>query len=305
MQGPSPFPVHPLRVWPLETALAVVNFFYGRLEMASMGLTYRIALLRWYRPRPDDVFVVSFPKSGTTLMQMMLYQITTDGSMDFDRFDRVSPWFEMALGWRDPSIIETIPSPRIFKSHELSRKLPRGSRSIYLVRDPADVAVSAFHHHSPGAGLAGDRARYLDHFLTDPSQFDAWARHVESWWPRRRDEDVLFLSHNQVIRDLEGTVRRVAAFCGFALREDEMPRILERCSLIFMKKHTGKLDPRARELGPQREEFVREGRAGAGEEALSPVQKEKLARKVEALARRLGCTAGELYAVLRGGAPAA
>jgi hypothetical protein len=303
--SPGPFPVHPLRAWPLEAALAVVNFFSHRLEMASLGLTYRLSLLRWYRPRPDDVFVVSFPKSGTTLMQMMLYQLTTDGSMDFGRFDSVSPWFEMSLGWRDPSLIARIPSPRIFKSHALFKKLPRGSLFLYLVRDPADVAVSSFHHHSPEAGLAGDLARYLDRFLEDPSQFDAWARHIQSWWPHRGDPNVLFLSYDQVIRDLEGTVRRVAAFCGFALREEEMPRILERCGLAFMKQHTEKLDPRSRQLGPQREEFIRKGRAGSGEEALSPAQREKLARKMEALARRLGCTTGELVAVLKGRGPAA
>jgi hypothetical protein len=288
----------------LEAALAVVNFFSHRLELASLRLTYHLSALRWYRPRPDDVFVVSFPKSGTTLMQMMLYQMTTDGSMGFDRFDSVSPWFEMSLGWRDPSLLERLPSPRIFKSHERFQQLPRGIRAVVLVRDPADVAVSSFHHHSPGAGLAADRARYLERFLADPSQLGAWERHLESWWPHRGDGNVLLLSYDGVVRDPEGTVRRVAAFCGFVLREEEMPRILERCSLAFMKQHSEKLDPRSRQLGPQREAFIRQGRAGAGGEALSPEQKATLARKLAALARRLGATAGELDAFLHGERPA-
>lgn len=289
---------HSLKERLLETALASVEFFYNRLETARMGLSYRLNVLRWYRPRPDDVFVVTFPKSGTTLLQMMLYQLTTDGSMDFSRFDSISPWFEMALGWRDPSIIESIPSPRIIKSHELYKKLPRGSRYIYVIRDPADVAVSAYHHHIPAPGE--DRATYLDQFLADKSSFGSWTQHIESWWPHRNDKNVLFLSYNRVVRNLEDTVRQVAAFCGIAIREEEMPRILERCSVAFMKQHAERLDPRPRQLGTPRGEFIREGRAGAGEEVLSPAQKEQLARKVEALARRLGCTAGDLYAFLAG-----
>ena len=101
------------------------------------------------------------------------------------------------------------------------------------------------------------------------------------------DGNVLLLSYDGVIRDLAVTVRRVAAFGGFPLREEEMPRILERCSVPFMKQHTEKLDPRSRQLGPQREAFIRQGRAGAGGEALSPAQKATLTRKLAALARRL------------------
>ena len=31
-----------------------------------------------------DIYIVTYPRSGTTLLQMMLYQITTDGEYNFD-----------------------------------------------------------------------------------------------------------------------------------------------------------------------------------------------------------------------------
>lgn len=40
----------------------------------------------------SDIYVATFPKSGTTLTQMILYQMTTEGKMDFNHIYDVSPW---------------------------------------------------------------------------------------------------------------------------------------------------------------------------------------------------------------------
>jgi len=65
-----------------------------------------------YVPRPDDIFIVTYPRSGTTWMQMILYQLTTDGSMDFPHIAEYCPWFERSL--RSARGFETRPAPRIF-----------------------------------------------------------------------------------------------------------------------------------------------------------------------------------------------
>lgn len=40
-------------------------------------------LMQDFGARETDIYVVTFPKSGTTLMQMIIYQLTTQGNMDF------------------------------------------------------------------------------------------------------------------------------------------------------------------------------------------------------------------------------
>ena len=47
--------------------------------------------------RSDDIYVATYMKSGTTLLQMILYQLFTDGNMDFDHIYDVSPWLEHAI----------------------------------------------------------------------------------------------------------------------------------------------------------------------------------------------------------------
>ncbi|HEX9941430.1 MAG TPA: sulfotransferase domain-containing protein [Thermoanaerobaculia bacterium] len=183
------------------TALAGLNRVVGLI-------LNRLQLLRgarcWYRPRPDDVFVVSFPKSGTTLMQMVLYQLTTSGEMDFPHIESVSPWFEVNVLRGNPQVLE-VPSPRIFKSHLRYELLPRGARYIYLARDVRDVAVSAYYHSRLVSGQDLDLTWYLDRFLAGRTLFGSWFKHLESWWPHRNNPNVLFLRFEDVVADLEGT----------------------------------------------------------------------------------------------------
>src|SRR5579864_3965630 len=68
-----------------------------------------------FNTRSDDIFIASYPKSGATLMQMMLYQLTTEGEMDFPHIACVSPLLDDALRFGDS--LESFPAPRLLKTH--------------------------------------------------------------------------------------------------------------------------------------------------------------------------------------------
>src|SRR5207249_11559783 len=103
----------------------------GVLRWCAGVLTTAAQKAQWVRlthlefvPRTDDVFIVTYPRSGTTWMQMILYQLTTDGNMDFTHIAEYCPWFEKSL--RSARGFETRPSPRLFKSHLPYREIPKG-----------------------------------------------------------------------------------------------------------------------------------------------------------------------------------
>jgi hypothetical protein len=77
-------------------------------------------------------------------MQMILYQLTTDGLMDFPHIAEYCPWFEKSLC--STRGFETRPSPRLFKSHLPHPWIPKGPcKYIYVARGGRDVALSCYH----------------------------------------------------------------------------------------------------------------------------------------------------------------
>lgn len=289
-----------LKAIPFKLLLIVALPLFQAGRILRQFANFRIGR-QTFESRPDDIFIATYPKSGTTLLQMMLYQLKTDGTMDFPHINAVCPWFEMELLRSNGTSFEKLESPRCFKTHLLRDQIPKTGRYIYILRDLRDVAVSAYHHEVLVGGADHGLEKFTDRFLrTRWFGFPTWFQHLDSWWPHRKDANVLFLNYETMITDLEGTIRKVAAFCQIPLREEDMPRILESCSLASMKRHQEKFDPRFQASPQGDHSFIRAGQAGSGRQLL-PRQLKAFETKMSEAARKLGCERGEPYRELVSG----
>src|SRR5579864_4614101 len=91
---------------------------------------------------PDDVFIVSYPKSGNTWTRFLIANLVyPEKQPDFSNINLVIPDPE-ALSKR---ALANLPRPRILKSHQYFD--PRYKHIIYIVRDPRDVALSQYYFH--------------------------------------------------------------------------------------------------------------------------------------------------------------
>ncbi len=247
---------------------------------------YRLAHLD-FSPRDDDIVIVTYPRSGTTWMQMILYQLTTDGNMDIPHISVVTPWIERSfcMGLKTPDDFESLPSPRVFKSHMHYSWTPKWPcRFIYIVRNGKDVAVSYYHLYKTHLNFKGTFSEFFDLFIRGKLLYDSWFEHVAGWWKHKDAPNILFLKYEDLKRDLEGCVREIADFCEIEIQPERFPEILERCSFSYMKTHESVFDPtmeKMLEKGYILNSFFRKGETGQGKQYLTPEQEKVFEKNIQ------------------------
>lgn len=193
-----------------------------------------------FEPRPTDIVITPFGKSGTTWTQQIFHTLRTRGDMDFDDISRVVPWIETA-GFLGLDINADQPhEPRGFKSHLRFDEMPQGARYINVIRNPVDAAFSSFKfmegwYIEPGTIQP-------DEFVRMSTGHQGYQKHFISWWPHRNDTNVLYLVFEHMKQDLEGTIEKIAAFMGVALDDELRSITLEHASLAFMQAHKDRFD---------------------------------------------------------------
>jgi hypothetical protein len=270
-----------------------------RIRKRLCILQYRLE----YDGSPDDIFIVTYPKSGTTWLQMIVYQLATDGAMDFAHIDQVSPFLEMSMIPRRRKISDLRATPRVVKSHLAYHEIPKGpGRYICGIRNGLDVAVS-YHYHARNYQAGAEQCslgEFFSRFMAGRVPYGSWFEHVAGWLRNKDRLNVLVVTYEELSADLETQVRRIADFCGITIDPAAMPRILERCSFAFMREHDAKFSvngPSAVKPAAPETPFVRQGRVGGGRQELDARAASEFQ---EACDRRLRDLGEDMFRVLSG-----
>ena len=200
-----------------------------------------------YRPRPEDVFVVTQMRSGTTWMQQLVYEIVTRGQGDLSdqghgHLYATSPWIDAvnSVPLEDAPLVGQKPT-RIIKSHLPTVLCPFGeqARYIYVARHPVSCFASIVDFNRSMLGpFLPPITTLADWFCSDRMYWLPWPRHVDGWWRWAESRDnVLFVHYEEMKRDFAAVRDRIACFLGYSLTADEQRRIDERCSFRYMKDH--------------------------------------------------------------------
>ncbi|XP_037499407.1 sulfotransferase 2B1 [Rhipicephalus sanguineus] len=194
-----------------------------------------------YQPRDDDVFVVAYPKSGTTWVHYLTRRLLHRG--------HESP-AESAMQCMLSSIIgytgsDTSPGA-VIKSHLPFGKTPfsEKARYVYVLRNPYDCCVWYYHQR---AGLPNSPAVSFDEFLEDFIEgkvpFGDYFDHLAAWFPERSRPNVICVPYEQLKADVRSGILRIADFLGReigdALHSDDgaLEGIIQTTSPDVMRKH--------------------------------------------------------------------
>ncbi len=212
---------------------------------------------RWtgFEPRPDDIFVCTPAKCGTTWMQTIVANLLwPDGDMPGPIVNGISPWIEAKFMPAEAmhAMLKAQTHRRAMKSHSPADAIPwfPNAKYITVARDGRDAFMSWCNHvqrmkmiemlnaRAAEEGLApletfdGDYHAYFKSWLDENDFFDI----VASYWARRDDTNLLFVHYNDMKADLGGEMRRVAAHLGIEIPGSKWPAVIERCTFEGMRK---------------------------------------------------------------------
>jgi hypothetical protein len=206
---------------------------------------------RPYEPRPSDVFIACWAKSGTTMMQQMFHQLRMGvangaGDMDFDDISRMTPWEDTARFCGTDMMQAQRAEPRGFKSHREYERLPPGMRYVVTLRDPAETYLS-MHRFFSGWLVEPGGVSLEDVFPVwmggGPGGCD-YPTHLLSWYARKDEPDTLLATYRWAATNRPAMIRRLADFLGLPLTDDVADMVDQMTSREFMREHKDRFDDR-------------------------------------------------------------
>lgn len=213
-----------------------------------------------YQPFPYDVFVVTYPKCGTTWMMQIVLLILHEGQLpeSTEEYFAFTPYLEM-LG---AEAVEKMPRPSPIRSHLPFDMIPYANHAkyIYVARNPKDCCVSLYHHTKmfPSYGFSnGSFDDFFKVFLKGETDYNDYFDHLLSWYEHKDDENVFFITYEQLKDDTKGAVLQIADFIGehYGKLLREKPKILEKIlhfsSFDFMRQDTFELWKEALKISPE------------------------------------------------------
>ncbi|XP_016357897.1 amine sulfotransferase-like [Sinocyclocheilus anshuiensis] len=192
----------------------------------------------------SDVFVITYPKSGTIWLQQILSLIEVKGDVTASNeqlnSERV-PWIEL-LDSRKQFV--SAPSPRICVSHLPYKFMPLGLKQkkgkvIYVARNPKDVLVSYFHFHKYANMLETpkDFDTFFEKFIEGNVFGNCWFEHVKSWCSHKDEMNFLYITYEEMIKDLRSVVERITSFLARNLTSQQLNDVVEHSTFKNMKNN--------------------------------------------------------------------
>jgi len=184
---------------------------------------------------PDDIFLVSFPKSGNTWTRFLLANLRfPDQPATWANIDRLIP---DPTGTTRRDFVR-MPRPRIIKSHECFD--PRYPRVVYIVRDPRDVVVSQYHYHRKIRKIEDDSPieKFVTRFLAgETCPHGSWGQNIGTWlFTSEGNPRFLLLRYEDLVKDTARELAKVVAFLHLSASPEQIAQAVERSSADNMRK---------------------------------------------------------------------
>jgi Sulfotransferase domain len=256
---------------------------YRRIRAKAARSSIRVPFVwSWHLGlEPHDVFLASYPRSGSTWLRFMLFEIMCGEDPGFRKIESRLPEIQCHRGV--PPVLPN--GGRLIKTHEKYRK--EYTRAVFLVRDARDVVLSAYAGFA-SVGLTrlvskGDLDSFLTSFLEGKAlQMGSWQEHSRSWLesPLAKNGNLMVIRYEDLRKNPEPMLGELLEFVGLKPNYQVIREAIEDNTLQRMRAK----EDRAKEAGEQsillgkrksveeESRFVRTGSVGGWRGKLTPDQ---------------------------------
>jgi len=261
--------------------------------------------------RDDDIWIVTYPKVGTTWTQEMVWMLVNDVDKEAGAVPQMlrSPFMEvgaimgkMAENAPFPPIVkqmlqdpitfaDKMSGRRVLKAHVpiefLPPELTKRCKVVYVARNPRDTCVSFFKHNQsmPGHGYIGDFAEFTELFKSGLLLFGDYWTHILSGWKVRNHPNVKFLWFEDMKKDQRQIIEDLSVFLNHPLTTELVDQLVDHLKFDNMKVNPSANPTAGMNL---KSDFMRKGQVGDWKNFFTPEKTEEWATWIQEKTRGTG-----------------
>ena len=241
-----------------EKGQSLIRTIPGNVTLPLAFEKFQNRIKSW-KVRQSDVYVLTFPKNGTTWIQELVWLLQNDGNFKEAKavqLDLRFPFLEFPIitdflkDEMPPFLqvdflksVEEMPSPRLIKSHLHLCLLPddllETSKVVTCLRNPKDTVVSFYHHEKlvKCHDYTGDFPTYFSLFMDNLLLYSSYFEYVKEAWQRRNHPNMCLLFFEDMKKDLAMNIKKVAKFLDKDITDDMLGKLVDHLSFTKMKNN--------------------------------------------------------------------
>lgn len=241
--------------------------------------------------RDDDVYLATFPKSGTHWVWEILVMLRR-GNAEYETKTKEAVF----LDFQAAEEVHKVPSPRVLNCHYPCKLSPRGifekkNKIVHVMRNPKDVFVSYYFHHkslSPGPQTESFK-KFLPIVLGNYGLFHfyPWYNYVKEWerFSQQNPDQILNLYFEDLKENPVREIKKINEFLETGRDDDLIQRIAQACDFHSLKRADSEVkikeDFMKERLGDKPSPMYRKGEVGDWKNHFTVAENERMDKWLE------------------------